>query len=201
MRTRKLFPICLLAILCVIATSATAQEEKSEPEFAHKGFKLILGLGGHDMLSDAETEAGRSVQLGLGYGFNDAATLWLSLSGTELSDKQENGPITELNGGGLTFQYKFWTRASLQPYSKVGIEGAVLETRGSNVRRSGGGLMFAVGTDYFFTRRLGLGVEVQFKDIRFVRQEETTAQGEVEADIRPELNRDTLGFVVTFTLQ
>ncbi len=186
---------------CLAATGYAQSEKKSVSPFSHKGIKAMAALGGLRVNGNEKLDDGQTVALGLGYGFSSRTTLWLALTGAEHSDEILNDAVTEFDGVELSFQYKFVADSPLQPYAKVGAGVYQVKRRGSNLSQQGGGFNVALGADYFFSRHVGLGVELNFKDIRYQQQRLELPGDDIVTDLEPEINRDTKGVMITLTLQ
>jgi len=195
--------VTLVMVLLAMLTSfpVIAQEKKPETRFSHKGLKGAVALGSFDVTSDNQFDAGQAVGLSLGYGFNDRMTLWLGLEGAEYPASNNNKAITEFDALELNFQYKFRADSRLQPYGKMGAGLYQLKDRVSKAEITGGGFALALGTDYFVSPHFGFGFELHFKDIRYNKLRAKTASGHVTTDIKPDLNRDSRGFLFTLTIQ
>jgi hypothetical protein len=198
--------ILIAAYLALQTTLSIAQEEGNKADrktsrFSHKGIKLSFGLGEYQPSDATGLDKGQGVAIDLGYGFNDNFTLWGSVVGAEHPDKSNRDLITEFAGVQLQFQHKFITQKRFQPYGKIGLAGYSLKDLDSTRRLFGAGFILALGTDLFFSRHFGFGFELNFMDIRYFREEIETGGKNIGRDIRPHLNRDVFGFLVTFTVQ
>lgn len=181
-------------------SSLFAQKEEAGSNFSHIGIKAAFALGAFDN-SASKLSDGQALSLNLGYGFSDKTTLWLTLAGAEHPTKGSNGIKTEFDAIELNFQYKFKPLSRLQPYGKIGISGYQLKERGTDVKIIGGGMAFALGADFFFSKHFGFGLELTFKNIEYFRREEKVNNGELVSDLNPRIEGESLGFLVTFTIQ
>lgn len=103
-------------------------------------------------------------------------------------------------GAEINLQHKFETRSRLQPYGKVSLGVYGLGEDGSDVNLIGAGINLALGVDFFFARHFGIGAEVMYKKLDYFQQSTTTPEGDLITDLRPQLNGDTVGVVLTFTI-
>ncbi len=181
-------------------SSLFAHQGKPDSPFSHKGIKAALALGAFDN-SASKLSEGQALSLNLGYGFSDKTTLWLTVAGAEHPTRGSNEFKTEFDALELNFQYKFRPLSRLQPYGKVGIGGYQLKERGTDVKIIGGGMAFALGADFLFSEHFGFGLELAFKNIEYFRREEKVNGGKLVSDLNPRIERESLGFLVTFTIQ
>ena len=191
----------ILSLAVFSISSLFAQSEKPQSRFSHKGLKAAIGTGTFEMRSGANLNDGNAGLLSLGYGFSSRSTLWLSLGGVEYPKKNANEKVTEFGGVELAYQYKFMPQSRFQPYGKIGLGGYGLHEKGTNLTILGGGFNLGLGADYFFSKHFGVGVELNFKDIEFIRQSETVNGKDIVSDLNPRLNRDSTGFLITLTIQ
>ena len=76
-----------------------------------------------------------------------------------------------------------------------------LEARESNETLIGAGLNIGLGLDFFFARHVGVGAELSYKKIDYFSKSLHTESGELIRDLDPNLNGDTIGFMLTLTIQ
>lgn len=193
--------IALVGLMLISNHSLFAQSEKATSLFSHKGIKAALGLGTIEMPSENSLNEGDAGTLSLGYGFSDRSTLWLSLAGAEYPARAVNQNLVEFGGLELSYQYKFRPQSGLQPYGKIGVGIYGVHERDTNLTIWGGGLNFALGADYFFSRHFGIGAEVNFKDIEYAKESREVNGDVITSDLIPHLNRDSGGFLITLTIQ
>ncbi len=176
-----------------------AQEEKPKSRFSHKGLKAAIGLGSFEATSDRGLNEGDGGFLSLGYGITDRFSLWLTALGAEHPGKTPNRMLVDFGGVELNLQHKFATRARLQPYGKVGVGVYGLQAQGSDTVLVGTGFNIGVGTDFFLSRHFGIGAEIMFKSLDYSRR--SVDDGETFSDLRPQTDGDTVGFMITSTIQ
>lgn len=200
MITRKRVSVFVILFCCIIS-SGWAQEE---PRFSHRGVKAALASGSFEMTGERNLREGDSGALSLGYGFTDRFSLWLTLTGSEhltQGVEQTLSAKTEFGGLELNLQHKFQTEDRLQPYAKVGFGIYGLHRDDTNKTLTGAGINLAVGLDFFFSRHFGVGAEFMWKKLDYLQERTATAAGDLVRDLNPDLNGDTAGLMLTFTVQ
>lgn len=198
----QLILVFLTMSVTLFSGNAFAQS-KADSLFSHKGFKFNFGLGETRVPSEDSFDKVGWGDINLGYGISSRSTFWLGVKGGEVKDVDLDEPKHFFGGLELTYQYKFISDASFQPYGKIGF-GAYGIGFDDNPDRviAGGGLTGAVGFDYFFSKRFGIGLELNLKDIVMVSETIKVNGGDdVERDLEPHLNRDSRTLMVTFTIQ
>jgi len=195
--------VLLLVILGAIYSRAAAQETS---RFSHTGFKAALASGSFEVTKERNLDEGDGGALSLGYGFTERFTLWLTLTGSEHmmvggDDVRSAATMSEFGGMELNLQHKFETENRLQPYGKVGFGVYGLHRDGSNKTLIGAGINLGIGVDYFFSRHFGVGAELLWKKLDYLRERTATASGDLIADLNPDLNGDMVGLMLTFTVQ
>ncbi len=193
--------VLLWLLLQGTAFRVVAQEKAPGSRFSHKGIKAALGFGSFDMSKDVKLKDGEAVGVSLGYGFSDRVSLWLSLFGAEHPQIPGQQSLTDFGGLELNLQYKFATRSRFQPYGKVGVGGYALQVKDSDVTTTGSGFNLALGADFFFSRHFGIGAEVMFKGIDYNKETRKVNGSEVVSDLPQKLDGDSVGFMVTLTIQ
>lgn len=188
-------------IFTMLIAPVYAQEEKRESRFSHKGLKGSIGSASFHMISERGLEEGDGGVLSIGYGFSDRFSLWLSLLGSEHSLIQAGGLQTDFGALELNIQHKFEIESRWQPYGKVGVGLYGLEEATSNVTLIGTGLNLGIGIDYFFSKHFGVGAEFMVKKLDYVKQSVETDGGDLVSDLNPNLNGDTVGFMITLMIQ
>lgn len=192
----------VLTVACInYAFADDSGTEHKTTRFSHRGVKAALGVGQLGTAEETQLEDGQAVTLNLGYGFSSHSTLWLAFTGSEHKGLQNKDLITEFDGAETTFQYKFRPESRLQPYGKLGFGVYGMKDLSQDTRQLGAGFVLALGTDFFFARHFGLGAELTFKDIKYYREQIQTLGGEVTNDLKPGINRDSFGFLITLTVQ
>ncbi len=200
MKNIVFYALAALLLTSIYTSSSFAQngETGQSSRFSHKGFKAALAFGGAEIPSQSNLKEGQAVNVHLGYGFSNHSSLWLSLVGTEFTDKITNDVSNKFSALELSYAYKVRSNSRLQPYGRIGVGIYVLETVSINTRLHGGGFLFGVGADYFLTRHIGLGVELMFKDIEYL---EIEGAGGNTVAINPHLNRDARALMFAVTIQ
>ncbi len=197
--------VVVLTMGLTVFSGNTLAKSKADSLFSHKGFKLSLGLGEARVPSEDRFDELGWGELNLGYGVSSRSTFWIGLKGGQISDSNE--PEHFLGGLDLMYQYKFIDDGKFQPYGKVGVGAYGIGYDNSNTPEpdrviAGGGLIGAIGFDYFFTRRFGIGLELNFKDIVMLSETIKVDGGDdIERDLEPHLNRDSSTMMITFTIQ
>lgn len=200
MKTKRLEILVLVNLLFfIVVCSVFAQDKKSKSRFSHKGLKAFIGVGDFEATSDRGLNEGEGGSLGLGYGFTDRFSLWITALGVEHPRKTANHLLTDFAGLELNLQHKFETQSRLQPYGKIGVGVYGLQDQGSDTVFAGFGLTIAIGTDLFFSQHFGIGAELIFKSLDYSYR--TTDDGDNFTKIQPQLDGDTVGFMLTFTVQ
>lgn len=190
-----------MIVLFLIGTTGFAQEEKQESQFSHRGLKAAIGLGGFENEFRQTFKDGEGGSLSLGYGIDDHFSLWIAVVAAEHPAQQDRENVTNFAGGEIDVQYKFITDSRWQPYGKVGVGIYGISENNSNLTFGGTGFAAALGLDYFFSRHFGIGAELQFKELDYSRRIENTPEGELDTELRPQLDGKTTGFLITLTIQ
>jgi len=191
-------------LLYGVTSSGFAQEES---RFSHRGVKAALASGSFEMTQERNLDEGDSGALSIGYGFTDRFSLWLTLLGSEHFTAASASPgfvaqtKTEFGGLELNLQHKFETENRLQPYGKVGLGLYGLHQIDSERVLVGAGINLALGVDFFFSRHFGVGAEIMWKKLDYLRQHTETSNGDLVTDLNPDLNGDTAGLMLTFIVQ
>ena len=201
MRLTYIMYTMILAVVFCSAVNLYAQEQKQKSRFSHKGLKGAIGTASFDMISERGLEEGEGGTLSLGYGFSDRFSIWATLLGAEHPVGNRDSTITEFSGIELNIQHRFETRSRWQPYGKLGFGIYGLEQRDSNVSLVGAGINVGLGLDFFFAKHFGVGAELFYKKIDYFQQSVQTETGELLTDLDPNLNGDTVGFMLMFTIQ
>lgn len=191
----------LLILLILVSTSVFGQEEKQESPFSHRGLKAAIGLGGFENEFGQTFEDGDGRILNLGYGIDDRFSLWLGAVLAEHPPQHDRVETTYFAGGEVDLQYKFITDSPWQPYGKVGVGIYAIQEDNSGLTFVGSGFTAALGLDYFFSRHFGIGAELQFKELDYSHRIENTPEGEQDTELRPQLDGQTTGFLITLTIQ
>lgn len=196
---KKIIPALLVLFH---ATSLLSQENKEEPPFSHKGFKVALGVIGFENEFDefgGRMDDGGGGFLSLGWGFSDHVSLWLSGFGGEHPKSPPRVYGAGFGGIELDLQYKFITESPFQPYGKVGIGGYAIGQSG--VIYTGGGIAGALGADYFFSPNIGIGLELQFKGIGYSQRTQEINGQDITTEVDPPLEGKSRVILLTVTLQ
>lgn len=191
----------LIILFLLLSTAVFAQQEKQKPRFSHRGLKAALAVGGFENEFGQTFEDGEGGSLSLGYGIDDHFSLWLGVVAAEHPAQQNRSNVTHFAGGEVDLQYKFITDSRWQPYGKVGVGIYGIAEENSNLTFVGTGFAAALGLDYFFSRHFGIGAELQFKELDYSRRIENTPEGELDTELRPQLDGQTTGFLITLTIQ
>lgn len=180
-----------LAALALATLPATAQVTPLTPGSV-RGFSLnaSLGLGG---LTDEEaggftsdedqTYGGGGIALGLAYGFNETAELFLDLSGYGLDvDDIETAGIAHLDLGG-----RFYFRraaAKLRPFALGALTARsyVLEDDDETLTYTGGAVTYGGGVRYFFSGGWAFNAQIVTSFGEFTDAEFESDFGDDEAD-------------------
>ncbi len=199
----KSFMIVLSSVagIFVLSFSGYAQEKSPASRFSHKGFKAALSSVSFEMIDERGLNEGEGGALSLGYGFTDRFSMWLTLLGSEHTSVNGGGLLTEFGGIELNLQQKFEIESRLQPYGKVGFGVYALQKQNSDVAMIGAGLSVALGVDYLFSKHFGVGAEFMFKKLDYYSEIQETEQGDLFTNLNPVMNGDTVGFMLTLTIQ
>jgi len=199
----KNFKIILAGVLSVfvLAFSAYPQEKSPASRFSHKGLKAAFSSASFEMIAERGLKEGEGGALSLGYGFTDRFSMWLTLLGSEHIPVNGGELMTEFSGIELNLQQKFEVESRLQPYGKVGFGVYILQEHNSDIAMIGAGINVALGVDYLFSKHFGVGAEVMFKKLDYYSKRQETEQGEFFTDLNPDLNGDTVGFMLTLMIQ
>ena len=190
-----------LVLFMTSVVTAYSQEADSAARFSHRGIKFSLASGNLEMTTERQLRDGEGGMLSLGYGFTDRFTLWLTLVGSEHEPNSLSSGLTDFGGVEVNLQQKFNPNSRWQPYGKVGAGLYGLGEENSHVTLIGGGINLAIGLDFFFAKHFGVGAELMVKKLDYFSEHVETDAGEVITDIYPDLNGDTAGFMLTFTIQ
>lgn len=193
--------MCTIALTAAICACGYSQEIDPAARFSHRGLKFNLGSGGFEMTPERQLNDGEGGMLSLGYGFANRFTLWLTLVGSEHLTNSLDSRITNFGGVEINLQHKLNPHSRWQPYGKVGAGLYGLEEEHSNISLIGGGINLALGLDFFFAKHFGVGAELMLKKLDYFSERQKTNAGDVITDIHPDLNGDTVGFMLTFTIQ
>jgi len=199
----KSFRVVLSGVMgvFVLSFSVYAQEKSLASRFSHKGFKAAISSASFEMIDERELGEGEGGALSLGYGFTDRFSMWLTFLGSEHISVNGEGLLTEFGGVELNLQQKFEIESRLQPYGKVGFGVYALREQNSDFAMIGAGLNVALGVDYLFSKHFGVGAEFMFKKLDYYSEMQETEQGDLFTDLNPVLNGDTVGFMLTLTIQ
>ncbi|MFQ5865020.1 MAG: outer membrane beta-barrel protein [bacterium] len=179
--------------------SLISQEEGPKSRFSHRGLKAAIGLGSFEATSDRGLSEGDGGFLSLGYGITDRFSLWLTALGAEHPRETSNSMLVDFGGLELNLQHKFAAQSRLQPYGKIGVGVYGLQAQGSDTVLVGVGFNIGIGTDFFFCRHFGIGAELMFKSLDYSQR--SVDDGETFSDLRPQTDGDSVGFMITFTIQ
>ncbi|NIR49273.1 porin family protein [candidate division KSB1 bacterium] len=192
--------VTALIFVLALASLLSAQEQTSA-RFSHKGIKGLVAFGRFENDFGRELNDGEGGSLSLGYGFSDKFTLWLTALGVEHPQNAVNHSVTDFAGLELNLQYKFLADTPIQPYGKVGVGFYAFEEQGTEVTVTGGGLALGLGADYFFSKHFGIGAELMIKNIEFDKQRRHVPGNKVVSDSNAELEGESIGFMITLTIQ
>ncbi len=188
-------------LLAAMISATSAQDKAPSTPFSHKGFKAAIGVGNFEATSELDLDQGEAGALHLGYGFSDNVTLWLTALGVEHPHLSSSSTISEFGGLELNLQYKFRPTSKLQPYGKIGLGGYGLKRQNAQNTTVGGGVNVALGADFFFSKHVGIGAELNFKGIQYESEHRRVGDTDVFQDLPEKLDGDATGFMVTLTLQ
>jgi opacity protein-like surface antigen len=206
MRT-KLKRVLLTVHLLIVfgCLQAWAQDQPSQSpanssRFSHKGLKGAIAFGSIDSEFGEKFDDGGGGLLGIGYGFDDRFTLWLTLLGAE---HPSNAVHNKSHFGGieLNLQYRFFHQSRLQPYGKVGAGLYGFEEDGTNTTFAGSGFAIGVGVDWFLSRHFAIGAELMFKELDYSTMIERGDGPDVTTELRPKLDGDAAAFMLGLTIQ
>ena len=203
MSAKQLFISVALTVLFMMNIHSGFSQVEKQPQsrFSHRGVKVTAGTGSFEMISELKLMEGDGGFLSLGYGFTDRFSIWLTATGSEHSSTVSDTSKKKFAGLELNLQHKFETGSRLQPYGKLGVGLYGLEEHNSDLSLIGAGINLGFGLDYFFSRHFGVGAEVIFKKLDYIKQSRMTEEGDLITDLSPNLNGDTAGFMLTFTIQ
>lgn len=190
-----------MVLLSMTSLCLYAQEEEPKSRFSHTGLKAAIASASFDMISERGLDEGTGGALSLGYGFTDRFSLWVTLLGSEHPGKNSDNLMTEFSGIELNIQHKFETESRFQPYGMLGFGLYALAPEVSEATLVGAGINLGVGLDFFFSRHFGIGAELMFKKLDYFGQSVETESGELFTALDPNLNGDTVGFMLSFTIQ
>ena len=167
-RTTSRIGIIALFLCSTLTTVAVAQKDVRE-----KGFYLGLRLAGSGLKVDDDgtsgftvSEDGGGLQLFTGYSFNRVFSLQLEFAG---ATHETSDPAIEVRPGSVALfaHYRFRPGHGFRPFVKGGLAGYGLVFDGNlgEVRLSGGGVPLGGGVDYFFNRRISLGLDLTYNII------------------------------------
>lgn len=196
-----------IAFAAVVSTPALASDAGNDggtidERFSPRGIKGSFALGGISSTETASLDEGSYVALRLGYGFNDRVSLWASLAGSEQEwgkDSTRKDKDAATGGLELGVQYTIPTASRVQPYGRVGLGIYSLEDTKSHDAWTGGGLNFAVGADYFFSKHWGVGAEMAYRGFDYT-QGRIGKDGDFE-DLDTPIDGDATSFALTLTVQ
>jgi len=159
--------ILLSAVLGTVASAEAIEDDK--------GFYLGLKFAGSSLHIEDDPDAeffikddGGGVQLDIGYRFNPAFMLELSVGGAEheTSDQAIDArfEIVQILG-----YYRFSPQSAFRPYLKGGFSGNSLhiDVGSASWRVSGGGVALGGGFKYFFSPHFSLGLDLTHSVIQY----------------------------------
>lgn len=141
--------------------------------YSHRGMKAAIAIGSLHNTSDLELNDAGILGLRAGYSFGDRLSLWLGASGSEHEPDRGPAANTEqrnLGGLNLAVQYRFLPEERVQPYGTIGIGAYSMEEESSHDAMSGGGFTFGLGADWFVSRRVALGAELEYRNVSYTHE-------------------------------
>ncbi|MFQ5677499.1 MAG: outer membrane beta-barrel protein [bacterium] len=201
MRLKLLSILMVMFFWSLSSVLIYAQGNSSASRFSHKGLKAALGSASFEMLKERGLRDGEGGMLSVGYGFSDRFSLWLTLVGSEHASFNSEQLDTDFGGVELNLQHKFEIESRFQPYGKLGFGVYALSEKTSELAFVGAGLNVALGADFFFSKHFGVGAELMYKKLDYYSEKIETPDGNLFRDLDPILNGDTVGFMLTFTIQ
>jgi hypothetical protein len=199
MKSKMILLVAALSAPWLSEAGPVAGKDSSNYKYSNIGLKLTLGLGTRDVSSSQDLERGDAASLSLGYGVSQHVTLWLGMNKSEHGHETEPDRKSDIVGIDLGVQYKLRPNQRLRPYGTFGIGTVFLGSEGEKVL-NGGGVMWALGAEYYLVRFLSVGAEFFWKDMQYTKQGENGVEGDFIKLERP-INADTRGFLINFTLQ
>lgn len=194
-----------LTLAVTLAGAALAVEpvpNEGEGRFSPRGFKGAFGLGGMEPSENQRLDEGSGGFLGLGYGIDPHATIWLTLTGSEHEQNGKGVPedrMSDVGGLELTLQYAFNTKSRVQPYGRIGFGVYSVEDRKTHDAMTGGGVRLGIGADYWFSRHCAVGLELIARGAEYSRGR-IGEHGDFD-DLEKDVEANSNGMVLTFTLQ
>jgi len=198
MKSKMIFLVVALCATGLRTAIAVPGKDSSEYKYSNIGLKLTLGLGTRDVPSSQDLERGDAASLSLGYGVSQRVTLWLGMNTSKHVHELDPERESDIVGIELGAQYKLRPNQRLRPYGTFGIGTVFLGSEGKKVL-NGGGVMWALGVEYYLLRFLSVGAEFFWKDMEYTKQGENGVDGDFTKLDRP-INADTRGFMINFTL-
>ena len=192
--------ISFIALLFCTGLFAQEQnEEKTRSE--HFGLKVALGIGGfQNNLEELGGELpGGATSLGVGWGFNDRSTVWISALGGTYDDSTNASEDGGFGGLEVGYQFRFRPKEMVQPYAEIAL-GAYAIGRDA-LTFSGGGLSLGVGVDFDIWKHLAIGLEFQVKGQSYTDQRLKVAGVKSEIELDPPLEGESSALMVTFILR
>jgi len=195
------FLLTLIGGAVGLTQTAWAQQVKNEPRFSSKGLKVAVSSLSIGMTSERNLEDGEGGALGLGYGFTDRFSLWLTLLGSEHNSDLPSAPKMDFGGLELSIQHKFETGSRWQPYGRIGGGVYSLKDKSTDVELVGAGLTVGLGVDFFFSKHVGVGAELSFKKLDYFEESTPKPGGDFIRELSPDLNGDAGAFMLTLTIE
>lgn len=191
----------VLVFLTFTSAQAWAQQSEKAARFSNTGIKASIGTATFDMLDERGLQEGEGGALRLGYGFTSRFSLWLTLLGSKHARVNSDVKNVEFSGLELNIEHKFQNDSRLQPYGRVGVGVYGLREENAASTLTGAGLSIGLGADYFLSRHFGIGAELTYKKLDYLQQTQEQGGGEFVSDISPNLNGDTVGFLLSLTIE
>lgn len=192
----------IVLVVLLFGTGLLAQEVSEEKiPSTHHGLKVAFGVGGfQNNLDELGGESpGGAASLGIGWGFNDRSTIWISAIGGSFDDSTQASEDGGFGGLEVGYQFRFRPKEIVQPYAKIAI-GAYAVGRDA-LTFSGSGLSLGVGVDFDLWKHLAIGLEFQVKGQTYNEQRIKVAGIESEIDLDPALEGESSALMLTFILR
>ncbi len=198
---KTMIVFAMFALLALAHSRVWAQQPPNAPRFSNTGVKASVSTASFDMLDERGLQEGEGGALSLGYGFTQRFSLWLTLLGSKHARVNSDVKNVDFAGLELNLEHKFQSDSRLQPYGRVGVGVYGLQQENASSSLTGAGLSIGLGADYFLSRHFGIGAELTYKKLDYLQQTEKRGGGEFVSDISPNLNGDTVGFLLSLTIE
>ncbi|MCC7144452.1 MAG: porin family protein [Candidatus Eisenbacteria bacterium] len=200
--TRCIAHSALVGLLLVPGFAVADPGTAEGRHYSHRGMKAAMAIGSLHNTSKLNLSDAGMFGLRVGYGFDDRLSLWLGASGSDHDPDRGLGANSEaqnLGGLNLAVQYRFLPEERVQPYGTIGIGAYSMEEESTHDALSGGGFTFGLGADWFVSRRVAFGAELEYRNASYTH-ERVGEKGKFK-EREQALDGDAMGLLFSISLQ